>query len=433
MLGNTDMNQEASGTSWQPQLTPMQGWHGMNGPWMFMAHGAATGVFDHQGGPRGDQTFFGTSMAMGSAWREFDQTKIGFRGMMTLEPLTVPKNGYPLLFQSGETADGINPLIDHQHPHDLFMELATTYSILMSDSQSIFMYVGYPGEPALGPPVFMHRFSGEEIVEAPISHHWIDSTHVTFGVVTFGYIWDKIKIEASTFTGREPDQHRYNFDTPRLNSYSGRFSFNPTSAWALQASYGHIVSPDQLAPMINADRITASAMYDRSFNHGDWQTTFVWGQDIGSPGSRLNAYLLESTINVATRHWFFGRFEQVDKDELFDFSYTISGVKSPVSLSASPNAHSIPFNTTPESHDPLVRPHPLRGRPFTIQKLSVGYTCDVMKLDHATLGIGGLASFYFLPDEISQDNSVFTGGGQPGHYYGESQRSYMIFARAKFQ
>jgi hypothetical protein len=120
--------------------------------------------------------------------------------MVSLEPL-MGKEGYPLLLQTGETADGINPLIDRQHPHDLFMELATTYSVPLSDESSIFGYAGLPGEPALGPPAFMHRVSGIDILDAPITHHWMDSTHITFGVLTAGYIWKNVKFETSGFRG----------------------------------------------------------------------------------------------------------------------------------------------------------------------------------------------------------------------------------------
>src|SRR5581483_9098576 len=144
---------------------------------------------------------------------------------LSLDPL-MGKRGYPLLLQTGETADRRTPLIDRQHPHDLFMELAGTYSVPLSEKSSMFVYFGEPGEPALGPPAFMHRFSGEDNPEAPITHHWLDSTHVTFGVATLGYVWNQFKLETSAFRGREPDQFRYDIETPKLDSYSFRASWN---------------------------------------------------------------------------------------------------------------------------------------------------------------------------------------------------------------
>src|SRR5439155_7820416 len=158
--------------------------------------------------------------------------------------------------QTGESAHGA-ALIGRQVPHDLFMELATTYSHPLSEGGSIFAYVALPGEPALGPPAFMHRFSGEDNPEAPISHHWLDSTHITYGVVTLGYVYASIKVEGSLFRGREPDENRYNIETGKLDSASVRLSLNPTKDWALQVSHGHIKSPEELHPVFFFKQKTA--------------------------------------------------------------------------------------------------------------------------------------------------------------------------------
>ncbi len=208
MYGGYPMTREASGTAWQPQATPMGGLHIMRDGWMFMFHGNSDAVYDYQGGNRGDKKFFSPNMVMGMAQRSLGPGTIGFCMMLSLEPAAIGKNGYPELLQTGETADGITPLIDRQHPHDLLMELTATYSVPINDDNSVFAYFGYPGEPALGPATFMHRFSGEDIPEAPITHHWLDSTHVTFGVATIGYVWKQFKVDGSIFTGREPDEYR---------------------------------------------------------------------------------------------------------------------------------------------------------------------------------------------------------------------------------
>src|SRR4030095_11229460 len=139
--------------------------------------------------------------------------------MLSGEHATIGKEGYPLLLQTGETADGVTPLIDRQHPHDLFMELAGAYSV-SSGHRALFCYGGRPGEPALGPPAFMHRFSGVNIPVAPITHHWLDSTHITYGVLTAGAVVDRVKVEASAFRGREPDEDRLDIESPELESHS---------------------------------------------------------------------------------------------------------------------------------------------------------------------------------------------------------------------
>ena len=235
-LGPYPMTREASGTSWQPDVSTHAGVQVMEGAWMLMGHALLNGVYDWQQGPRGDTDTFFSGMLMGMANRHFASADtLQFRAMLSPEPL-MGKSGYPLLLATGETANDTTSLVDRQHPHDLFMELSATYSHALSTAQSVFLYAGLPGEPAFGPPAFMHRQSILESPEAPISHHWLDSTHITYGVATAGYVRDAWKAEASRFHGREPDQFRYNIETGALDSTSARLSWNPTREWSLQAS-----------------------------------------------------------------------------------------------------------------------------------------------------------------------------------------------------
>src|SRR5512141_2581211 len=216
------MSREASGTSWQPDASEHGGVHVMRGPWRIMVHGLLNGVYDHQGGARGDDKSFVSGMFMVMAARPVgDAGTLQLRAMLSPDPLMGPK-GYPLLLATGETADGRTPLVDRQHPHDLFMELSASYSRKLSLDDSVFVYAGLPGEPAFGPPAFMHRLSVMDSPEAPISHHWLDSTHISFGVVTAGFTHDVWKIEASAYNGREPDQHRYDIETGSLDSSAVR-------------------------------------------------------------------------------------------------------------------------------------------------------------------------------------------------------------------
>ena len=158
-FGPYTMSREASGTSWQPDSTPHQGVMFMSNEWMLMGHANLFGVYDHQGGPRGGNKAFAAGMVMGMAQRPLgDNGTLGFRAMLSPDPL-MGANGYPLLFATGETANGRRPLIDRQHPHDLFMELSGSYSHRLSETDSAFLCFGLPGEPALGPPAFMHRMS----------------------------------------------------------------------------------------------------------------------------------------------------------------------------------------------------------------------------------------------------------------------------------
>jgi hypothetical protein len=265
-LGPYPIQREGSGTSWLPDTTPHFGVHATFGEWQTMYHALFNVVYDHQGGPRGADKTFLNGMFMAMAQRPVGEGTWGLRAMLSPDPF-MGKNGYPLLFATGETADGQSHLIDRQHPHELFMELATTYSYAFNKNSSVYVYAGLPGEPALGPSAFMHRTSGMDIPEAPITHHWLDSTHITFGVLTAGVVLDTWKFEASAFRGREPDQHRYDIEAPKLDSYSARISWNPIRELSFQVSWGHLKSPEQLEPDKNEDRFTMSAIYTQPFGN----------------------------------------------------------------------------------------------------------------------------------------------------------------------
>jgi hypothetical protein len=199
------------------------------------------------------------------------------------------------------------------------MELAASYSYNLSSASSLFVYGGLPGEPALGPPAFMHRTSGMDNPEAPISHHWLDSTHITFGVVTGGVVLNDGKFEASAFRGREPDQYRYDIERPSLDSFAGRVSWNPMRELSLQVSYGHLNSPEQLMPNVNEDRVTASAIYTTRFGDGHlWSTTVAWGRKMWRPGDTLDAYLIESSAILKPNVTLFMGAERVAENELTD-------------------------------------------------------------------------------------------------------------------
>jgi hypothetical protein len=203
------------------------------------------------------------------------------------------------------------------------------------------------------------------------------------GVVTAGFVHGAWKAEGSVFNGREPDQHRWNFDPPRLDSYSGRISWNPTSNWALQTSYGYIHSPEQLEPNVSQHRLTASATYNQKLSGGDWQTTFAWGRNYNEPGATLDGFLGESAFNWG-RHTVFVRAENVQKDELFP------------------------------------SPNPLAGQAFRVSELSLGYIYDIPIAKHLALGFGALGTANVVPSAI-----------KPA--YGGDPTSYMAFMRVKIR
>lgn len=311
MYGSYPMTRDATGTSWMPTSTRMPEIDIMSDQWMIMMHGFLMAIYDDQNGSR---KFFSENMFMATAQKDYGIGTLGLRSMISLEPATIGCNGYPLLLQEGETCNGKTPLINRQHPHDFLMELAAVYTLRFSKETSLFAYFGYPGEPALGPPAFIHRFSAFYNPEAPITHHLLDSTHIAFGVGTVGFVYNWLKIDASIFTGREPNQHRWGFDKPRFDSYSARLSINPTPNIAAQVSCGYIKSPEQLWADVNTLRTTASISYNKAWRCSNWQTTAAWGQNKEDPGLTVNGFLLESAIQIMQRHVFFGRGEYKSTD-----------------------------------------------------------------------------------------------------------------------
>ncbi len=315
------MNREGSGTAWQPDSTPMYAKGFMLGGWSMMAGELAFGGYDYQGSRRGAGQVFSTNWAMLMAEHELLGGELGARLMMSGEEFTDGGRGYPLLLQSGEEFHGV-PNHDRQHPHDLFMEMAATYAHSITKDLGLELYGGPVGEPALGPVAAPHRESAAADPFAPLGHHWMDSTHVTFGVVTAGIFTRNLKLEASWFNGREPDENRSNFDFRRMDSYSTRLSYNPMPDLSMQVSWGYLKSPEQLDPNVSVNRITASTTYDRPLaSGGNWATTAGWGRNIGSTGKPTDALLLESNLDFDTKNVLFGRAEFVRKTgEDLDFS-----------------------------------------------------------------------------------------------------------------
>jgi hypothetical protein len=368
---NLPMNRNGSGTGWLPDASPMYGYMLHSKNWMYMIHGNIFLGYTNQDltskGSRGDQKISIPNWFMLMAQRKAGEKGLfHYNVMLSLDRITEGGNGYPLLFQSGESWKNV-PLVDRQHPHDLFSELSVSYAYAFSKKVDAFVYVGYPGEPALGSVAFMHRPSSLPNPDAPISHHWNDGTHITFGVATIGVRVDKFKLEGSSFTGREPDEDRFNFDKARFDSWSGRLSFNPTNNWALQVSHGFVKSPEALHPDEDVNRTTASAVYSLPLQNNSWlNATALWGLNKTAGHDGENALLLEGSMGL-NKLMLYTRYEWVQK-----------------------------------SNEELNLPEAVYGKDalFPVNAFTAGLNYDLLEFAKTRLAIGGHISLYHADEKL---------------------------------
>jgi hypothetical protein len=307
------VNHTTSGTSAEPVSTPTLMLMNKKGAWMFMFHANVFVLDEQQSSPRGGDRFFSTSWFMPMAQRKLGQGVFTGRVMLSAEPATVTDRRYPLLFQQGETAFGV-PIADGQHPHNLFMEVAALYDLKLGAQTLLSFYAAPVGDPAIGPAAYAHRASAFEDPLATLGHHQEDSTHISDDVVTVGLTYRIVRLEASGFHGREPDENRWTISQGGLDSWSSRLTVQPGKNWSGQYSYARIKSPEALFPTEDQERMTASLMYNRPLHDGNWASTILWGRTRSlQDNSIFNSYLLESTVRFYKSNYVWTRVENAER------------------------------------------------------------------------------------------------------------------------
>lgn len=389
------MSRMGSGTSWQPDATPIyalvwrlgralrEGAHATppphpegrgatpahppthaameRHPWELMLMGYVFVEHIGQGGPRGISRSLSQNWFMGMAHRTTARDALTLRLMLSLDPATVGNNGVPQLLQTGEG------LVDRQHPHDLFMEIGGLYSRRIHDRLVWTLYLAPVGEPALGPVAYLHRISAAENPQTPLGHHLQDSTHIAYGVITGGIQSERWKLEASWFNAREPDDRRWAFDPIGLNSPSVRLWYHPSANWSLQVSRGWLKAPEAQEPGVDIRRTTASVTYVRPRPGGYLAASFVWGRNDKErhgeePARTLDSFGLEATWHWARRNHLWGRIEALDRDELF--------------------------------------PGERGERSFFVGALTLGYSRDFGRISGWDAALGGSVTFHAIPSEL---------------------------------
>ena len=358
-----------AGTDAEPTSTPSGMLMKQEGNWTRMFHGAAFLNDIQQTGHRGGAKFFSTNWLMPMAQRKLGNGTLTVRAMLSLEPATVSQRRYPELFQQSETAFG-SPITDGQQPHDFFMELAALYDYRITEKTLLSIYFAPMGDPAMGPVAYPHRASASEIPLAPLGHHLQDSTHIADDVITVGLTHHNLRLEASGFHGREPDEHRWDLDSGKIDSWSTRVSFNPASNWSTQFSVAQLHSPEALAPQEDLRRMTASVIYNRPMNRGNWASLLLWGRNQSLlDGNVSNGYLLESTIKFLDSNAAWTRLENVDR-----------------------------------TNELLLTQTPPRGfseKYFTrAQAYTVGYDREVGHIPHLSTALGAQFTWYGVPEVL---------------------------------
>jgi hypothetical protein len=363
----------SSGTSAEPNSTPAPMLMTMRGNWMLMLHGNAFVNDTQQTSPRGKDAFFSTNWIMPMAQRAWGPGQLTLRTMLSLEPATVTGRQYPLLFQQGETAFG-KPIADAQHPHNFVMEFAALYDWKLAPKTLLSFYAAPVGDPAIGPTAYPHRASAFENPVGTLGHHQEDSTHIADGVITLGLTQGIVRIEASGFHGREPNEHRWQVQQGAIDSWSTRLTVQPGHDWSGQYSYARIHSPEQLYPTEDQERMTASIMNNHPFGNSDRMnltSTVGWGRTRGLQDNVIqNSYLLESTLRFAAKNYVYTRMENVDRTtELL-----------------------LGENTPPPGFEELPA-----GR---VQAYTFGYDRDIKSLPHLETALGAQVTAYTVGSRL---------------------------------
>ncbi|HEY7353772.1 MAG TPA: hypothetical protein VH596_13480 [Terriglobales bacterium] len=377
-----------SGTDVEPNSTSREMLMLEKAKWTFMFHGELFLNDIQQSGPRGSSKLFSTNWFMPMAQRKFGHGTVTVRSMFSLEPATVSDRRYPELFQQGETAFG-RPIADGQHPHDFFMELAGIYDYAFKDNTVFTFYAAPIGDPALGPPAYPHRESASEDPVAPLGHHFQDSTHIAADVITFGFTHKFLRLEASGFHGREPDEYRWDIDSGSINSWSTRLTVNPGQNWSFQYSVGDLASPEALAPGEDIRRMTASVIYNLPLAKGHWTSMALWGRNESLQDRNVgNSYMFESTLGFAARNNVWTRIENVDRtNELLLGEMTV------------------PANFTERY---IAR----------VQAYTTGYDREIGNLPHISTALGAQLTWYGVPPILSPT-------------YGENPFGVVLFLRLR--
>jgi hypothetical protein len=265
--------------------------------WSRFGRGAIFGTYVTQTGPREPQRLlFSTNWLEGGVRRALGASgAIELRGRASLEPITIPREGYPQLLQYVSPASG-GPLIDHMRPQDFVQELA-----MRATWRAIRLDLAPAGDPPLGTTPFAQRASSIDFAEAPFAYDIQESFHQATRMIGLAADTRRFAVEGAVFHASVTTGRHTTVEDGKIDSWSGRITVRPIERVAIQASQGSLGDAHH--------KVTAGSV---TYEGPLVATSAIWTSRDAGLASKLNAYGLEVAVRGA-RNVFSLRLEEVDR------------------------------------------------------------------------------------------------------------------------
>lgn len=269
--------------------------------WRVFTRGAAFATFASTAGTRpanessGGKIFSTNWFEAGAERAIGSNTSVLFRGRVSLEPLTIPREGYVQLLQYVSPSSGGTGNVDRMRAADLVGELAARASW-----RSLQLYIAPVGLPALGPGPFAQRSSSIDFAESPFSYDVSESFYHATRVVNLGLTAGGTLLEAGVFHNAVTGGRHTSTGDGSIDSRAARITFGIASPLSAQLSYGELGRNRK-------DKVSSASV---SYNGSVTSTTasFVRRKSVES----LDAGAIESTLHLG-RNTLMGRLEAVDR------------------------------------------------------------------------------------------------------------------------
>jgi hypothetical protein len=258
----------------------------LHAQWKPFFDGAVFLTHASQAGPdTSENKFFSTNWLSAGAERRYGDFTIIAGGRVSLEPFTIPKDGYPQLLQYAP------PLVDHMRAQDLVQEAAIGLQWRIAR-----LYLAPVGEPPLGADPFAQRVTSMDFAEAPFAYDVQESFHVATRVIGAGVTTNAVSVDGAVFHHSQTTGRHASIDDGDIDSWSARLTFAPHARLSAQISSGRLGDA-------NTDVSSASMTY-----HG----SAVSGSLLWTKNGDLHAYGVETSMRPG-RSTVVGRAEWVDR------------------------------------------------------------------------------------------------------------------------